>query len=69
MKGWYLHKQRASPQKRKISGACKIQSRLGGKGKKKGEGGWREGKKKLTVKKVFLSNTLARLNCPESFSM
>lgn len=35
MKGWYLHKQRASLQKRKISGACKIQSRLGGKKKKK----------------------------------
>lgn len=45
MKGWYLHKQRASLQKRKISGACKIQSRLGGKKKKKGGGG-REGGKK-----------------------
>lgn len=68
MKGWYLHKQRASLQKRKISGACKIQSRLGGK-KKKGGGGGREGGEKLTVKKVFLSNTLSRLNCPESFSV
>lgn len=40
-----------------------------GREEKKGGGGeGREGKKKKTVKKVFLSNTLARLNCPESFS-
>lgn len=51
MKGWYLHKQRASLQKRKISGACKIQSRLGGKKKKGGgEGGQ---KKKIDSEKGF----------------
>lgn len=56
MKGWYLHKQRASLQKRKISGACKIQSRLRGKKKKKrggGRGRGREGKKKIDSEKGF----------------
>lgn len=51
MKGWYLHKQRASLQKRKISGACKIQSRLGGKKKKRG--GWKGGGKKIDSEKGF----------------
>lgn len=52
MKGWYLHKQRASLQKRKISGACKIQSRLGGKKKKRG-GGWKGGGRKIDSEKGF----------------
>lgn len=51
MKGWYLHKQRASLQKRKISGACKIQSRLGGKKKKGGGEGGK--KKKIDSEKGF----------------
>lgn len=53
MKGWYLHKQRASLQKRKISGACKIQSRPGRKKKKRGGREGREGKKKIDSEKGF----------------
>lgn len=66
----YLHKQHASVQKERYQGLAKFNQGWEGRKRRGGGGGeGREGeKKKMTVKKVFLSNTLARLNCPESFS-
>lgn len=70
MKGLYLHKQHASVQKERYQGLAKFNQGWEGRKRRGGGGEGREGekKKKMTVKKVFLSNTLARLNCPESFS-